>query len=39
MSEEITPTGKKIALDCMGGDLGPSEAVAGAALALREGFV
>jgi glycerol-3-phosphate acyltransferase PlsX len=39
MSEEITPTGKRIALDCMGGDLGPSEAVAGAALALREGFV
>ncbi len=39
MSEATTPTGYKIALDCMGGDLGPSEAVAAAAIAVREGIV
>ena len=31
--------GHRIALDCMGGDMGPSEAVAGAALAIKEGFI
>ena len=39
MSEVTSPVGHKIALDCMGGDLGPAEAVAGAALAIREGIV
>jgi len=29
----------RIAVDCMGGDMGPSEAVAAAALALKEGLV
>jgi len=31
--------GHRIALDCMGGDMGPSEAVAGAALAIKEGCI
>jgi glycerol-3-phosphate acyltransferase PlsX len=31
--------GHRIALDCMGGDMGPSEAVAGAALAIKEGHI
>ena len=39
MSEVTPPIGHRIALDCMGGDLGPSEAVAAAALAVREGIV
>jgi len=39
MSEISTPSGYKIALDCMGGDLGPSEAVAAAALAIRDGII
>ena len=39
MSEVTPPVGHKIALDCMGGDLGPAEAVAAAALAIREGIV
>jgi fatty acid/phospholipid biosynthesis enzyme len=39
MSEISTPSGYKIALDCMGGDLGPSEAVAAAALAIRDGVI
>ena len=36
MSEVTTPVGHKIALDCMGGDLGPAEVVAAVKLALRD---
>ena len=39
MSEAPLKKGHRIALDCMGGDLGPSEAVAAAALALKEGII
>ena len=39
MSDASPKKGHRIALDCMGGDLGPSEAVAAAALALKEGVV
>ena len=36
---EPAKAGHRIALDCMGGDMGPSEAVAAVALALKEGLV
>jgi len=36
---DASKKGHRIALDCMGGDLGPSEAVAAAALAFKEGFI
>ena len=39
MSEATPKKGHRIALDCMGGDMGPSEAVAGAALACKEGII
>ena len=39
MSEATATKGYRIALDCMGGDLGPSEAVAAAALAFKEGVI
>ena len=39
MSEATPKKGHRIALDCMGGDLGPSEAVAAAALAFKEGII
>jgi glycerol-3-phosphate acyltransferase PlsX len=39
MSEATLKKGHRIALDCMGGDLGPSEAVAAAALALKDGVI
>lgn len=39
MSYATVKKGHRIALDCMGGDLGPSEAVAAAALALKDGVI
>ena len=39
MSEAPPKKGHRIALDCMGGDLGPSEAVAAAALAFKDGVI
>ena len=39
MSDAAATKGYRIALDCMGGDLGPSEAVAAAALAFKEGVI
>lgn len=39
MSEANLKRGQRIALDCMGGDMGPSEAVAAAALAFKEGII
>jgi glycerol-3-phosphate acyltransferase PlsX len=39
MTDQSPKPGHRIALDCMGGDLGPSEAVAGAALAIKEGSI
>jgi len=36
---QASKTGHIVALDCMGGDLGPSEAIAAAALAIKEGVI
>ena len=39
MTEATPKKGHRIALDCMGGDMGPSEAVAAAALAFKDGII
>ena len=39
MSDAPLKKGHRIALDCMGGDMGPSEAVAAAAVAFKEGII
>lgn len=39
MSDALPKKGHRVALDCMGGDLGPSEAIAAAALAFKDGVI
>ena len=39
MTEATPQKGNRIALYCMGGDMGPSEAVAAAALAFKDGII
>ena len=39
MSDVPPKKGHRIALDCMGGDMGPSEAVAAAAVAFKDGII